>query len=114
MNHVSLAEAKSYSNIYFDEKDDEVTLLIAAAERFVAKFLNRENLSDPELLLNADESPPPDSPGAEVLTPDLKVCVLQQFDETWQNHGIQVVGTILTENPTWMRAAHLYRKSLGV
>lgn len=114
MSRVSLEEAKSYSGIYFSEKDLEVQLLIDAAEEFVAKFLNRDSLSDPELLLNATDSPPPDSPAAEELRPAIKLLVLMKFDESWQNRGIQVVGTILTENPEWMRCAHLYRKNLGV
>lgn len=113
MNRVTTAEAKDYSNIYFSEKDAEVELMVAAAEEYVAKFLNRESLSDPELLLD-EGSPAPDSPGGERLKPAIKLLVLQQFDEYWQNRGIQIVGTISTENPTWMRAAHLYRRELGV
>lgn len=113
MNRVTLAEAKSYSNIYFSEKDTEIETLVAAAEEFVAKFLNRTSLSDSDLLLDPD-SPPADSPGAEQLKPLVKLVVLMAFDEFWQNRGIVVTGTITAENPTWMRAAHLYRKSLGV
>ena len=59
MNRVTLAEAKSYSNIYFAEKDAEVEMLVAAAEQFVARFLNRTSLSDSDLLEDPD-SPPAD------------------------------------------------------
>jgi len=113
MNRVTTAEAKSYSNIYFSEKDAEVETLVAAAEEYVAKFLNRDSLSDSDLLEGPD-SPAPDSPGAEQLKPGVKILVLMAFDEFWQNRGIVVTGTITNENPTWMRAAHLYRKNLGV
>lgn len=113
MNRITTAEAKSYSNIYFSEKDAEVELLVAAAEEHVAKFLNRSSLSDADLLLDPD-SPPADSPGAERLKPGVKILVLQAFDDMWQNHGVMVVGSIVQENPAWMRAAHLYRKNLGV
>jgi hypothetical protein len=113
MNRVTTEEAKSYSNIYFSEKDSEIEMLIAAAEEYVADFLNRDNLSDADLLLDPD-SPPADSPGAEQLKPGIKVLVLQAFDDMWQNHGIMVVGTAVQENPAWVRAAHLYRTGLGV
>jgi hypothetical protein len=113
MNRVTTADAKSYSNIYFSEKDAEVELLVAAAEEFVAKFLNRDSLSDSELQLDP-EAAAADSPGAEQLKPSIKLLVLEAFDESWQNRGIMVQGSIVQENPSWMRAAHLYRKNLGV
>jgi hypothetical protein len=113
MNRVTTAEAKSFSNIYFSEKDAEVEMLVAAAEEHVAKFLGRESLSDSDLLLGPD-SPPADSPGGEELQPGVKVLVLQAFDDMWQNRGVMVVGASVQENPAWMRAAHLYRKNLGV
>lgn len=113
MNRVTLAEAKSYANIYFSEKDAEVEMLVAAAEEYVARFLNRDSLSDADLQVDGD-SPPADSPGAEQLKPGVKLLVLRTFNEAWQNREIVITGTIVQENPTWMGTAHLYRKNLGV
>lgn len=103
MSITQLARAKSHSNIYFDDKDDELTNKLDAAEEFVAKFLNREDLSD----LVRGDSPDRLKAGVEAL-------VLMVFDDYWQNKGVYVTGTIMTENPQWMRAAHLYRIDLGV
>lgn len=108
MSHVSRDEAKSWSKIYFADKDAEVDLVLGAAEGFVANFLGRESLADEDLNVEGD------SPGAPLLKPDVKLVVLMAFDESWQNRGINVVGSITTENPQWMRVAHLYRKNLGV
>ena len=114
MSHVTVADAKSFANIYFDEKDAEVKLLVDAAEENLAQFLNRDDLLDDDLLLNGGDSPAPDSPGSAELKPAVKLLVLQLFNESWQNREIQVVGTILTENPQWVRSAHMFRKNLGV
>lgn len=104
--YLTLAQAKSYSNIYFSDKDADLQLLLDAAEAFVANFLNRP-LSD---LVEELDSPA----GTEGLKPDVQVLVLGAFDDLWQNKGTQVVGTIISDNPTWMRALHLYRIDLGV
>jgi hypothetical protein len=106
-----LAAAKSYSKIYFDEADEELQGHLDAAEEFVAKFLNRDDLTD---LSNAGESPPPDSPALIELNPIIKTLVCAAFDDFWQNKGMSVIGTTVNDNPTWMRAAHLYRIDLGV
>ncbi len=111
MSVTKLAKAKSYSNIYFDEKDAELQDNLDAAEEFVAKFLNREDLTD---LTNAGNSPPPDSPGLIELNPAVLVCVLAAFDDFWQNKGTSVTDRSYQQNPTWMRVAHLYRIELGV
>lgn len=110
MSLVTLAEAKSWSNIYFAEKDLEVQLLIDAAEKHVADFLGRTDLSD---FVTYDDSPQ-DSPASATLDPRAKVVVLQVFDELWQNRGIVVTGTITSENPMWQRIAHFMRTGLGV
>jgi hypothetical protein len=110
MSLVTLAEAKSWSAIYFTEKDVEVQLLIDAAEKHVADFLNKPDLL--HLVEYADS--PQDSPASAVLDPRAKVVVLQVFDELWQNRGVTVVGTIQTEGPMWQRIAHMMRTGLGV
>lgn len=112
MTHVPLADAKSFANIYFDEKDAEVLMLLQAAEDQLSVFLERD-LSDDELLLDPS-SPPADSPGLQPLRPAVKLLVLKLFNESWQNRELQVVGTSLAENPEFMRSAHLFRKKLGV
>lgn len=106
MSLVTLAEAKSWSNIYFSEKDTEVQLIIDAAEKHVADFLNKTDLSDFVELV--------DSPESGVLDARVKIVVLQVFDELWQNRGIIVTGTITSENPMWQRVAHFMREGLGV
>lgn len=111
MSITKLALAKKYSNIYFDEKDDELQGHLDAAEEFVANFLNRDDLTE---LTNAGDSPPPDSPALIELKADVRLVVLAAFDDFWQNKGMSVVGTIVNDNPTWMRVAHLYRIGLGV
>lgn len=111
MSITKLAAAKSYSNVYFDDKDEELQAHLDAAEEFVAKFLNRDDLTD---LSTAGDSPPPDSPALVELNPAVKLCVLAAFDDFWQNKGMSVIGTIVNDNPTWMRVAHLYRIGLGV
>lgn len=110
MSLVTLEEAKSWSNIYFTEKDQEVQLIIDAAEKHVADFLGRTDLQ--EFVTYADS--PQDSPGSAVLDPRAKIVVLQVFDEFWQNRGIVVTGTITSENPMWQRVAHFMRTGLGV
>jgi hypothetical protein len=110
MSLVTMAEAKSWSNIYFSEKDTEVQLIIDAAEKHVADFLGKPDLSD--LVEYADS--PQDSPASGVLDPRAKIVVLQVFDELWQNRGIVVTGTITNENPMWQRIAHFMRTGLGV
>lgn len=114
MNHVSLERAKSYSKIYFAEADDEVARLVAAAEGWLAQFWGYDNLSDDALLLDPLVDPPADSPGEELLRPDVELCVLMVFDDYWQNRGTQIVGTIVTANPTFVRVANTYRRNLGV
>jgi gp6-like head-tail connector protein len=110
MSLVTLAEAKSWSNIYFSEKDAEVQLLIDAAEKHLADFLGEPDLSS--FVEYADS--PQDSPASAVLDARAKVSVLNLFDELWQNRGIMVVGTITQENPIWQRIAHFMRGGLGV
>lgn len=114
MNHVSLEKAKSYSKIYFTEADDEVARLVAAAEAWLAQFWGYDTLSDDALLLEPLADPPADSPGAQELRTDVELCVLMVFDDYWQNRGMQIVGTIVTANPTFLRVANTYRRNLGV
>jgi hypothetical protein len=103
MSITTLARAKAHSSIYFDDRDDELEGKLDAAEEFVAKFLGRDDLSE---LVRGD------SPAR--LLAIIEVLVLEVFDDFWQNKGVYVTGTIVTENPQWMRAAHLYRTGLGV
>lgn len=103
MSITALALAKSHSNIFFDDKDHELSGKLDAAEEFVAKFFNREDLSE----LTREDSP-------ERLLAGVEVLVLMVFDDYWQNKGQYVAGTIVSANPQWMHAAHLYRIDLGV
>lgn len=111
MSHITLAEAKSYLNVYFDEKDAEIQLLIDAAEAHVLNWLNRCDFS--ELFVSGD-SPPADSPGAEQLLPNVKIGILMYVNDLWQNREITITGTIVARNDTADRILHLYRKELGV
>lgn len=110
MSVLTIADAKSWSNIYFDDKDAEVQFVLDAAEEHVADFLNRDDLSD--FIVYADS--PQDSPGSATLRAKCKLVVLQVFEEMWQNRGIVVTGTITAENPMWQRVAHFMRDGLGV
>lgn len=110
MSRVTLEEAKSWSNIYFTEKDTEVQLILDAAEKHVADFLNKSDLED--LVTLADS--PQDSPASGELDPRAKIVVLQVFDELWQNRGVTIVGTNQVESPMWQRIAHFMREGLGV
>jgi hypothetical protein len=110
MSRVTIEEAKSWSKIYFDDSDTEVQLIVDAAEKHVADFLNKDDLED---FVSFDDSPQ-DSPASAQLDPRAKVVVLQVFDEMWQNRGVTVVGTIQTEGPMWQRIAHFMRSGLGV
>jgi hypothetical protein len=110
MSRITLAEAKGWSNIYFSDADDRVQLIIDAAEKAVADFLDVPDLED---FVTLDDSPQ-DSPASGTLDPALKICVLQLCDELWQNRGVTVVGTIQTEGPLWQRIAHFKRTGLGV
>lgn len=111
MSIAKLAKAKSFSGIYFSERDDELQDLLDGAEEYVAKFLNRDDLTE---LSNVGDSPPPDSPGEVKLNAIIQTLVFDVFDDFWQNKGTSVLGTIVADNPTWIRAAHLYRLQLGV
>jgi len=110
-SYVDLAEAKGFLNVYYDEKDTEIQMMIDAAEAHVATWLNRP-LS--ELLIEGSDSPPPDSPGVAELQPDVKLGVLMYVNDFWQNREITVTGTIVANNPTADRILHLHRKCLGV
>lgn len=110
MSRVTLEEAKSWSKIYYTEADAEVQLILDAAEKHVADFLNKEDLED---FVSFDDSPQ-DSPATAELDPRAKLVCLQVFDELWQNRGVTVVGTIQTEGPMWQRIAHFMRSGLGV
>lgn len=114
MSRVTVAEAKSWSKIYFAEEDAIVQTLIDAAEEHVADFVGRDNLDDFAIPAPIDSPPAPDSPASETLTAKVKVVVLQVFDELYQNRGVTVVGTIQTEGPMWQRIAHFCRIGLGV
>lgn len=110
MSRVTIEEAKSWSKIYFADSDAEVQMILAAAEKHVADFLNKNDLED---FVSFDDSPQ-DSPASAELDPRVKLVALQVFDELWQNRGITVVGTIQTEGPMWQRIAHFMRSGLGV
>lgn len=103
MSITPLAAAKAHSNIFFDDRDAELQVKLDGAEEFVTRFFNRTDLSDLTKL---------DSPNR--LLAGVEVLVLEVFDDYWQNKGVYVTGTIVSENPAWMRAAHLYRIDLGV
>lgn len=103
-----LAVAKAHSNIFFDDRDAELETKLEAAEEYVAKFLNYEDVDEfRETFAKSADSP-------ARLRPIIEELVLQAFDDMWQNKGITVTGTIVAENPAWMRVAHLYRRDLGV
>ena len=110
MSTTSLALAKSHSNIYFDDKDAELQGKLDAAEEFVAKFLNYEG--DPDEFVEVFAIDIDDSPVR--LKAVIEALVLRAFDDFWQEKGIFVTGTIVSEDPGWMRVAHLYRRNLGV
>lgn len=109
MSITALALAKSHSNIYFDDKDVELAGTLNAAEEFVLSFLNRV---DQDGAQNLDGAVTGDSPAR--LRPAIEKCVLMAFDDMWQNKSINVTGTIVSENPTWLRCAHMFRIDLGV
>lgn len=108
--YIELTEAKSFLNVYFSEKDAEITLMIEAAEAAAAQFLQRP-LSE---LTTAGDSPPPDSPGAIELKPDVKVAVLQYVSDFWQNREVGITGTIYAKNPMAESLLYPYRTNLGV
>lgn len=110
--YVTLIEAKDFLNVYFSEKDAQIQLMIDAAERHVAEFLNRP-LTDPELT-TAGDSPPPDSPGAVELLPNVKMGILYYVGDFWQNREITVTGTIVAKNDMAERILYPYRIELGV
>jgi hypothetical protein len=110
MSTTSLTLAKSHSNIYFDDKDAELQAKLDAAEEYVAKFLNYEGeMSEfvEAFAIDIDDSP-------VRLKAVIEALVLEAFDDFWQQKGIFVTGTIVSENPGWLRVAHLYRRNLGV
>lgn len=103
MSTTPLAAAKEHSHIYHADWDADLQVKLDAAEEFVAKFFNRADLS---------ELTQPDSPAR--LLAGVEILVLEVFDDYHNNRGAFVTGTIVSENPAWMRAAHLYRVELGV
>jgi hypothetical protein len=110
MSRVTLAEAKSWSSIYFSEKDAEVQLILDGVESTMRDFCDVDSLDE----LNVFGDSPQDSPASEQLDPAVKVAILQLFDDCWQNKGVTATGTIVTEGPIWQRIAHFKRKRLGV
>lgn len=110
MSRVTLDEAKSWSNIYFAEKDAKLQLILDGVEDTMRDFLGVDSLDE---FIELDEEPQ-DSPASAHLNPAVKIAILQLFDECWQNTGVTQVGTIITEGPIWQRIAHFKRKNLGV
>lgn len=108
MSYIKLAEAKSFINVYFSEKDDEIQDAIDAAEDIAAEFLNRP-LSDLEVT-----DPAPDSPAAAKLKPGVKIEILRLVSEFWQNREVNVTGTIIAQNPLHYQNLHFYRTGIGV
>lgn len=109
MSYITLAEAKSFLNVYFDEKDAEIQGAIDAAEDIAAEFMGRP-LSELELA----DSPPADSPAAAALRPGVKVEILRLVSEFWQNREVNVIGTIIAPNPLHYQNLHFFRRGLGV
>lgn len=110
MSTTALTLAKSHSNIFFDDKDAELQAKLDAAEEYVAKFLNYEGeMSEfvDAFVIDPDASP-------LRLRAVIEELVLRAFDDFWQNKGIFIPGTIVSEDPGWLRVAHLYRRDLGV
>lgn len=110
--YVTLERAKSFLNVYYSEKDAEIELMIDAAERHVAEFLNRP-LTDPELTTEGD-SPPPDSPGAIELLPNIQMGILYYVADFWANREINVIGASVAKNDMAERILYPYRIDLGV
>lgn len=109
MSYIKLAEAKSFLNVYFDEKDAEIQTAIDGAEDIAAEFLGRP-LSD----LVLEDSPPADSPGAAELRPGVKVEILRLVSELWQNREVHVIGASIANNPMHYQNLHFFRTGLGV
>lgn len=109
MSYINLAEAKSFINVFFDEKDAEIQIMIDAAEDIASEFMNRP-LSD----LVVEDSPPADSPGAANIRAGVKIEILRLVSEFWQNREVNVTGTIIAQNPLHYQNLHFYRIGLGV
>lgn len=110
MSRVTLAEAKDFSCIYFDDKDAKLQTILDGVESTMTDFLDVDSLDE---FLELDNSPQ-DSPASQHLEPAVKLAVLQLFEECWQNNGVTTTGTIITEGPIWQRIAHFKRRRLGV
>lgn len=110
MSHIKLEEAKSFLNVYYTEKDAEIQLFIDAAEKDGLEFMNRCDYAG----LIDEDSPPADSPGAAALFPNVKVALLMQVNDYWQNREPTVTGTTVAFNPTAQNILYRYRLALGV
>lgn len=110
MSRVTLEEAKSFLNVYFDEKDLEIQLFIDAAERHVLNWLNRSDWTGLVEQLNS----PVVTESDEVLFPNIKVGILMYVNDFWQNREIAVIGSSVAENRRASEMLYLYRRELGV
>lgn len=108
MSYVLLAEAKEYLGVYYSEKDDEIAMMIEAAERHVANFLGGD-LSE-FLDTNACDSVPDSDPP---LLPNVKLGILQHIDGWFNNRGATQAED-LKPNESALQMLHFERKGLGV
>lgn len=93
MTLVTLLEAKNHLRVTDNQENDLINIYIAAAEDYIGKFLNDE-----------------DYPNAF----SIKAAALLIIGDLYQNREAQIVGTIVSDNPTVQRLLYPYRQGIGI